>query len=543
MKYYFAESGGAELNERKSIDIKEDNPKLNFTGADFGLSLAMLVCGFLYWNLVMLAAWGLGVLIFTAVLCGSVLWYFRAKGISQGKRGLAWLLLIMVSAFQFALFDGYEVKTINLLFLSLCFVYWVGTSTGRCLSPKLSVYSIWDLVNQLFGVPFSNFTCEYLGLKHGLSKNKHSRNAQYIVIGVIIFLPLMVFVIGQLVTADAAFESVIQRVLETISIGTVSQYLMHFAMGIPVACYLFGLIYGNAEKLKPHSASQESLNRGFDSVGFAPRLTVYTVMIGINLIYLVFFAAQAAYFLSAFEGNLPGGFTYAEYARRGFFELCRVSSLNMVLIFLANLFMVKKAEEKTSKMLRIQTALISLMTIGLIVTALSKMYMYIHTYGLTQLRVYTSWFMVMLLFAFAVIMFRQIKKFNASKIIIIGGIIGIMVLSYGNVDGNIAKYNIQGYESGRLEYLDYNALMRLSDGAVPHVYELYKKTEDEQIRQILYGYITNQKVYGEVGYSQGDRIKNFNLQSFRADNIGGLLQSEGLGFSEELNLSGDGISE
>nr|WP_315025286.1 DUF4173 domain-containing protein [uncultured Aminipila sp.] len=531
MKYNFSESGELNLNgNERSYQIKQTIEPMNFVSADFWLAAALLVCGFLYWNFVQISDMGIGVTAFSVILCSTTLIYFKARRIAQTKKSFIWLALTLASSVQFMLFDGYIVKCLNLLFTSACFIYWVTVSTRRCLDIKLSIYTLWDLINQTFIVPFANITCGYFGLKQGISRNKHSRNAMYAVTGAVIFFPLMVFVVGQLSLADAAFEELLDRIMQAVSLDSILTYAMQFIIGIPVACYLFGLIYGNTAERNTDSINKEKILIFSEDISFAPRLTVYTVMIIFNLIYILFFVSQTAYLLSAFENVLPDTFTYAEYARRGFFELCKVAAVNVILIALANIFITKKDNGKGSgkqpKMLRLQTAIMSIMTMGLIITALRKMYMYIQSYGLTQLRVYTSWFMVMLLLAFAIILLRQVKNFNASKIMIIGGIIGFMILSYGNVDGNVAKYNIENYENGSLEKLDYKALFRLSDGATPYLYDLYNKTEDVKTRNLLYNYIAFGNVQGQEEQQPQKTFRDFNLQSSRAQSISGILQSK-----------------
>jgi hypothetical protein len=88
-----------------------------------------------------------------------------------------------------------------------------------------------------------------------------------------------------------------------------------------------------------------------------------------------------------------------------------------------------------------------------------------------------------------------------------------MVLSYGNVDGRIAKYNIERYEAGTLSTLDIAAFYELSDAAVPHVYELYLKTDDATIRRMIKSYIEYGGRYGASGF------RGFNFQKYRADAI------------------------
>ena len=116
---------------------------------------------------------------------------------------------------------------------------------------------------------------------------------------------------------------------------------------------------------------------------------------------------------------------------------------------------------------------------------MSKMGMYIGYYGLTRLRVYTSWFMILLLLLFVIVLLRQFKIFQGTRIAVIGGICLFLALCYSNVDGLIAKYNIERYQAGTLETLDISTFYELSDGAVPYLYELYLDTQDPVVKADL----------------------------------------------------------
>ncbi|MFZ3102315.1 MAG: DUF4153 domain-containing protein [Desulfitobacteriaceae bacterium] len=51
---------------------------------------------------------------------------------------------------------------------------------------------------------------------------------------------------------------------------------------------------------------------------------VLSALTALNLVFIVYFLSQLTYLFSAFNNRLPELMTYAEYARRGFFELCTV---------------------------------------------------------------------------------------------------------------------------------------------------------------------------------------------------------------------------
>jgi hypothetical protein len=189
--------------------------------------------------------------------------------------------------------------------------------------------------------------------------------------------------------------------------------------------------------------------------------------------------------------------------------------------------LVKRAGGEEPKALRVETVIISLFTILLIATALSKMAMYINAYGLTQMRVFTSWFMILLLFVFALIGVRQFIRFNSAKVIIMGFVLMFMILLYGNIDGQIAKYNIARYEAGSLPSLDIDALGGLSDAAAPYIYGLYLRVGEndadlcQQLAQVIRAGEWNAFSMFEIWEFD---FKDFNLQRYRADKIRALLR-------------------
>lgn len=125
---------------------------------------------------------------------------------------------------------------------------------------------------------------------------------------------------------------------------------------------------------------------------------------------------------------------------------------------------------------------------------------------------------------------RQLIRYNLSRILVSITILVILGVSYGNIDGVIAKYNIQRYESGTLKELDYEALCQLSDGAVPHLYGYYKRTTDQDLKQVLKeellgGLVEEYDNNGEVtSYDTaweyvGTDFRQLNYQRYKAEEI------------------------
>lgn len=510
-----------------NIDIKtlQEDPTL-FTKLDKAFAATIMIVGFLYWNLIPLASLGAGVSIFALILCTVAFYYLKRSGLHQTKESILWLGIIAISAANFAIFDNNITKSFNFIFLSCSFVYWVCLTARSRLDVKLSIYIIGDMVNQLLIIPFYNFSSCFSALKHGVSKNKHGKSFLNALIGILVIFPIIALVISLLIAADAAFESFAAQIHFSLSSDMV-EYLIQLILGIPVALYIYGLVYGNRYARHTKHMTLKSVEKNAFALKFAPKITVYSALTALNAIYLVFFFAQASYLFSALAQNIPVSMTYAEYARRGFFELCTISGINLVIIAVAYLIINRKSgnddnyrnDGKAPKMLRYETVSLCLFTLMLIITAVSKMAMYINYYGLTQLRLYTTWFMIIMLIIFIIITVRQFNNFNASKLIIISFIIGFMLLSYGNIDGMIAKYNIDRFTAGTLKAVDVQALDELSDAAVPYIYKLYQETDDAILKNQLKSAITGVYEWGVSTLPYEPTFRDFNLQKFKADQI------------------------
>lgn len=164
-------------------------------------------------------------------------------------------------------------------------------------------------------------------------------------------------------------------------------------LAIPIAAYLFGLVAGCAHKRGCATFKKDAIQKAISALRVLPTATIYTLLGLLCGLYVVFIASQLPYFFSAFLGERPEGWlVYSQYARSGFFELCHITAINLSVLTVANL--LSKKPRRESPPLKILNCLLSLLTLLLIATALSKMAMYIGVYGLSVRRLLPCLFMV-----------------------------------------------------------------------------------------------------------------------------------------------------
>lgn len=117
---------------------------------------------------------------------------------------------------------------------------------------------------------------------------------------------------------------------------------------------------------------------------------------------------QARYLFGG-EGRFlaSAGLTYAEYARRGFFELVTVTALVLPLLLLAH-WLLRSEKPLHPRLLRVLSASLVALLFVVMASALQRKRLYTAELGLTELRFYTTVFMawifvVLVLFLFTVL--------------------------------------------------------------------------------------------------------------------------------------------
>lgn len=407
-------------------------------------------------------------------------------------------ILILVFSLVFSITANLFVKFLNTLFLILSGTYWVYSVCRE--QDTIGRYFFFDFIKAIFIVPFRGFSKAPKVISSTSSNSKHFNNIKLIAIGLMITIPVTFIVAGLLISADSGVERMLIFLFGGIHENVITTLIKIF-MGIPVAFYLFGMLYTNTNKDKEEKSKLEDCEQTMYSLRVVPNTIMYSSVTPICILYIMFFVSQLQYFVSAFRGTLPSEYSFAEYARRGFFELCAISIINLAILIIINLISKKTGKEKPL-LLKMYSIIISVFTLLIIVTALSKMIMYISEYGLTPLRVYTSWFMILLFIVFTLIIIKQIYyDLMVARYLVISFIILFGILCFSRVDGIISWYNIEMYEQGRLEHLDMEALCNLSDDGLVYVLEKGLDTKD---------YLENREMFYEYYI-----YSNFNLSSLQ----------------------------
>ena len=445
---------------------------------DLFLTVGMVLCGFIFLEGGMMdPEAALGKAAFVTIACIASVMYLHAEGIRQSRGSIPVLVSIIVLSLPFVIFSGCTEHIITMIAIIPMYLYWIASSCGQTIDSKLSLYAIGDVIKQGCIIPFKNYgSCPEVIVSSNREKN--SRSPILIAAGIIIAIPLMTAAVMLLSQADRSFSALIETIAEQLS-WRWAIYLGEVILGIPVAFYMFGLLYGNIKGATQENFNKESLSRAAGSLAKIPTLIGATVLLCLNIVYAVFLGLQIRHLII----GLPEEMTYSQFARQGFFQLCEVAMINLAVVIAVSIFTNKR--EGSAKTAKLQISIMAAFTIGISCTALTKMFMYINVYGLTQKRVYTSIFMIYLILVFGSIAIHQFRRVNLGRILCISAVIILIFFNYAGIDRTIAKYNISRYEKGTLEMMDMDLMLTLDDSALPELYRLWKKTEAFDMAELL----------------------------------------------------------
>ena len=477
-----------ESETSNKTPIKKE-PKYKFETLDIIMLPVVFILAFLcikYYNLnTGMVTLGLGATLYIVLYVISVLAYAKLKAVKFNSESIILSVLMILLAISFTVFYNYSLNIFMQIAMNFMLIYLPVTVFNKLIKSETSALILYDYINALVFIPIHNATSFWICMFSKRGKSTSSTKTKYflhIFLGLLIGTPFIMIVIFLLSSADATFKNIFDH-LFNFDIN-VPENIGTLIWSLPMATYLYALIYGSSIEDNSKSFNIDKFNKTMDNAAFIPRFSLYTVNAVICCFYILFIGIQAIYFIDILGGSLPADFTYSEYARRGFFELLAVALINIVFIAVAKIFSVKN---ENNKYLHIHIILNSILTLALISVDFAKMYLYISTYGLTTLRIIPSVFMIFLCFVFAFIIMGEFKKsFPVTKLSFYAGNILFVLLCLANIDAVVAGYNLNAYMNGNLPYYDIYDLRESDMAAMPVIYKAWKNSSDKELKDKLH---------------------------------------------------------
>ena len=296
------------------------------------------------------------------------------------------------------------------------------------------------------------------------------RQVRAVALGGTLAFPLLIVFGALFSSADAVFHDVVADLFK-IDFGTVMGHIALFGI-------FAGLSAGYLRGAMLHAAPSHSLTDGDSklTLGIIPMATALGL---VDLLFLLFVVIQLRYLFGGAELIATAtGLTYAEYARRGFFELVTVSGL--VLPVLAGADWLVRNESREHQRTFRQLAIVLLLLLAVVMaSALERMRLYVGAFGLSEIRVYSTAFMLYLAGVFvwfaATTLRGQRRRFAFGALV--QGLVVLGGLHLLNPDAFIVRTNLARPPAERPFDGWYAA--SLSADAVPPLLEAFPRLNGE----------------------------------------------------------------
>ena len=480
------------------------------------LIINSLLIGVLYNILFYNKATGMSYPIFVMLI--TLFLVYSLKHTNQLKKNLNWIFLlpIVLLSMRFFISSNSFFHFFNHIAIIILFSGMTLLLIGK-EAYKFETFSfLFKIIKAIF-CPFTYFLKPYAYLfKKLISGKKQHSNTQFkkVLLGILISLPILLIIVPLLSSADMVFGEMISFLPTKLSyflgntnfINAVAQLLLI----ILVATYSYSCAYYlftpdeilKQEKLEKNKTINNQLPTTNQNIinntsttqpkekSFFDTTILTTVLVMINIVYLVFCFIQFSYLIRNGANTLPGGFTYAVYARQGFFQLLLVTMLNFIIIILS--FKYKDINNlKANKRINGLLLLMGVFTYIMIYSSFYRMGLYSQNYGYTYLRVFVYFFLLLETILLGATLAYIVKpKFNLAKFYVLTSLVLYIGLNYLNIDAMIAKNNVDRYfETGKI---DFYYLTTLSYDAVPQISRLLE-TENSYIRIQVEDYFINLK--------------------------------------------------
>lgn len=450
-----------------------------------------ILLDFLFWNQLP----GINFLIYVIACLAAGFFILRAAKILPSNKSLLLLLPILgFSAITFIRLEpmsqflafAFTILCMGILAQTYSDGQWLGYTLGKHLANFIFLFQsilAWPITHRSSSEPKAE--------NQSAGQNgKRARLVWPILRGILLAIPILALFASLLSSADAVFAERLEDFLKVFNIDKLPEYLFRLVYILIAAYALVGVFLHASSNRKSKEwlfelresqpDQKEALLPPF--LGFIETAIILGSVIAL---FVSFVVIQFQYFFAGQANIRIEGFTYAEYARRGFGELVAVAFFSL-LLFMGLSLVVKYSTD--SKLLAKQRWVFSGLGIGLflmdgviLTSAFKRLLLYEAAYGFTRARTYPHVFMIWLAVLLAGVVTLDILKktryFTTALLLVSLGFAATLVLM--NVDGFIARQNIARLRGGEanLDNLDAAYLASLSPDSVPALARLFESEE------------------------------------------------------------------
>jgi hypothetical protein len=409
---------------------------------------------------------GVSYLIFVAVFYSVFYWRFRHFSFSHQRFG--WLVLICIWLLALGYFTHHTMffNVLNILVIPVLAMFHLLliTSSNDMKWNKLS-FIFYGCLKLIEAVKYNwNFAASLpINAKKGM-EHSNVMVIKNVILGLILSIPILAIVLALLMSADTKFKQLVEGFPDWFHLLS-GEMITRVVIILVITVVIFGILQVlllKQKKIIDNETKEYPLQ--------IDRIVALTFLIVLNLVYLLFTFVQFKYF---FGGTLQGDFTFAQYARKGFFELLFVSVINLSVLTVVLAF-VKQETIILKHIIQIILSMLVLLSAVILCSAFLRLAIYEDAYGFTFTRILAHSFMILLALIFAYTFVQiWINKLSLSHFLLISVLVYYAVINTVDMDQIVVSKNIDRFkESGKIDIQYMNSL---SYTGISGLIYLYKK--------------------------------------------------------------------
>lgn len=454
---------------------------------------------------------GISYPLFTGVLLVIFFADLESLNLKRQKPGLWLLIPLLALSASYALHTNDTLLILNFLAIPFLLVAQTLLTAGANRYRWFDIRFIFDILEGAFGRTLGNVATPFnmvRDLGKGRSDQQRYEVLKRVLTGMVIALPLLLVIILLLSSADLVFSHYLGRLPEYLKLIRLGELFVRALLIMVITVFSFAYIQSFRLSKEERIAAEGSSSKPLELKTRWDPITVSTFLALLNLVYIIFVAIQFSYLFGGGQFTLPAGYTYAEYARQGFFELLVVTLINFTIYSFVISF-VNDSRRVLFNLFRILLSLLSASTLILLISSFFRLALYEEAYGYTFARVAAHVLIIYLFIIFLAALYRIWQEKHALlKTFIVVSLVAYLFFNFFGIDRFIAASNIERYfNTGKI---DVHYLTYLSDDAVPQLVTLLD-LPDENVAP----YIEND-LYLRKERLSSQKWQSFNWSRFRA---------------------------
>jgi hypothetical protein len=290
--------------------------------------------------------------------------------------------------------------------------------------------------------------------------------------GVLIALPVVAIFAALLSSADLVFAKRLHDFISLFRLEKLPEYLFRAAYILIGAYALAGVFLHASQKSQDRQPTGTEKPLVAKFLGFTEAAVVLGAVV---LLFAIFVGIQFRYFFGGGANIGVQGYTYSEYARKGFSELVAVAFGSLLLFLGLSAIVRRQGPVQRRAFTGLGIGMVALVGV-ILVSAFQRLRLYEGAYGFSRLRFYTHIFIIWLGVLLAVVvlleLLRRERFFPLAALLAIIGFTATLVLV--NVDATIVRQNVRRAANG--QGLDVAYLATLSSDSVPALAQAYQSS-------------------------------------------------------------------